>query len=40
MSNSMLGHYGYLRLLIGYLGEKAQENWWATVAVYFNFADV
>lgn len=30
MRNSTLVLYGHLRLLVGYLGEKAQENWWST----------
>jgi hypothetical protein len=30
MRYSTLSLYGHLRLLVGYLGEKAQENWWST----------
>ncbi len=30
MHNSTLTLYGRLRLLVGYLGEKSQENWWST----------
>jgi len=30
MSDLTLDLYGQLRLLVGYLGEKAQENWWPT----------
>lgn len=30
MHHSTLSLYGHLRLLIGYLGEKAQANWWST----------
>lgn len=30
MGSSTLDLYGHLRLLVGYLGEKTQENWWST----------
>jgi hypothetical protein len=30
MDNSILASYARLRLLVGYLGEKAQANWWST----------
>jgi hypothetical protein len=30
MGHSSLSLYGQLRLLVGYLGEKAQKNWWST----------
>lgn len=30
MSDLTLDYYGQLRLLVGYLGEKAQKNWWPT----------
>lgn len=30
MPDSSLDLYGQIRLLVGYLGEKAQENWWPT----------
>ena len=30
MSDLTLDLYGQLRLLVGYLGEKAQRNWWPT----------
>ena len=30
MRYSTLSLYGHLRLLVGYLGEKAQGNWWST----------
>ena len=30
MRHSTLNLYGHLRILVGYLGEKAQGNWWST----------
>lgn len=30
MDHSTLNFYGHLRLLVGYLGEKDQGNWWST----------
>lgn len=30
MDHSTLNLYGHLRLLVGYLGEKDQGNWWST----------
>ncbi len=30
IDRSTLNLYGHLRLLVGYLGEKDQDNWWST----------
>lgn len=30
MNRSTLNFYGHLRLVVGYLGEKDQGNWWST----------